>query len=45
MEPIEIDGGRFERAALFIERYALPMARRAYAKASIMPYCLKQTFG
>lgn len=35
MEPIEIGADIFERAALFIERYALPMARRAYADASL----------
>lgn len=35
MEPIEIDAATFERSALFIERYALPMARRAYADASL----------
>jgi len=35
LEPVEIDGGRFERAALFIEHYALPMAQRAYADASL----------
>ena len=35
MEPIEIDAGTFERAALFIESYALPMARRSYADASL----------
>ena len=35
MEPIEIDAATFERAALFIETYALPMARRSYADASL----------
>lgn len=35
MEPIEIDAGTFERAALFIESYALPMVRRSYANASL----------
>jgi hypothetical protein len=35
MEPTEINAGTFERAALFIESYALPMARRAYADASL----------
>src|SRR5680860_1732364 len=35
MEPIEIDAGTFSRAALFIESYALPMARRSYAYASL----------
>ena len=35
MEPIEINAATFERAALFIERYALPMAQRAYADASL----------
>lgn len=35
MEPIEIIAATFERAALFIERYALPMAQRAYADASL----------
>ncbi len=35
MEPIEIDAGTFSRAALFIESYALPMARRSYADASL----------
>ncbi|MGJ8624233.1 MAG: DUF3987 domain-containing protein [Yoonia sp.] len=34
-EPIEIGAGAFERAALFVETYALPMARRAYADASL----------
>lgn len=35
MEPLEIGAEIFERAAFFIERYALPMARRAYADASL----------
>ena len=35
MEPIEIDAGTFERAALFMETYALPMARRSYEDASL----------
>jgi hypothetical protein len=35
MEPIEINAGTFERAALFMETYALPMAHRAYADASL----------
>jgi hypothetical protein len=35
MEPIEINAGTFERAAFFMETYALPMARRAYADASL----------
>jgi len=33
-EPLEIEPDAFGRAALFIETYALPMARRAYADAS-----------
>ena len=34
-EPTEINADTFARAALFIETYALPMARRAYADASL----------
>lgn len=34
-EPIEISANVYERAALFIESYAVPMARRAYADASL----------
>jgi hypothetical protein len=34
-EPIEIDAATFARATRFIETYALPMARRAYADASL----------
>lgn len=34
MEPDDISADTFDRATLFIEHYALPMARRAYADAS-----------
>ncbi len=34
-EPVEINAEAFKRAALFVEIYALPMARRAYADASL----------
>ncbi len=34
-EPIEIDLDAFDRAAQFLEVYSLPMARRAYADASL----------
>ena len=35
MEPHEVTAEHFQRAAHFVEAYALPMARRAYANGSI----------
>ncbi|WP_143530018.1 DUF3987 domain-containing protein, partial [Salibaculum halophilum] len=35
LEPTEIEENAFDRAAHFMETYALPMARRAYADASL----------
>jgi len=34
-EPLEIEAGHFGRAAHLVEAYILPMARRAYAEASV----------
>ena len=34
-EPLEISADVYSRAAVFIENYAVPMARRAYADASL----------
>jgi hypothetical protein len=35
LEPAVIDPSHLQRAALFIEAYAMPMARRAYADVSV----------